>query len=169
MKPLWNVKGFCNRTSWKVSDVQIDRFTWVLVARDKSNQPVADSLRSLPQESWSWSTLSGKANDWRNREHVSVCAVLRMSKWSNLKTSVGKRPSRLSLEVARCSMQCSECHSGEKFKQTRVNGGSIHDSLKVTSSECQSDGNLNQAWVNGGRSHDSLKVVSALIVQVMEI
>ena len=30
MKPLWKVKGFCNRTSWKVSDVQIVRKTWVL-------------------------------------------------------------------------------------------------------------------------------------------
>ena len=57
-------------------------------------------------------------------------------------------------------MQCSECQSGEKFKQTRVNGGSINDSLKVTSSECQSDGKLKQAWVNGGRNHDSLKRAS---------
>ena len=30
MKPLWKVKGFFNRTSWKVSDVQIVRYTWVL-------------------------------------------------------------------------------------------------------------------------------------------
>ena len=30
MKPLWKVKGFFNRTSWKVSDVQIVRETWVL-------------------------------------------------------------------------------------------------------------------------------------------
>ena len=52
-------------------------------------------------------------------------------------------------------MQCSECESGEKLKQTRVNGGSVYDSLKVTSSECQSNGNLKQAWVNGGRGHDS--------------
>ena len=59
-------------------------------------------------------------------------------------------------------MQCSESQSGWKFKQTRVSGGSIYDSLKVTSSECQRDGNLKQAWINGGRSHDSLKVASAL-------
>ena len=39
MKPLWKVKGFFNRTSWKVSDVQIVRYTWVLVAKDKSNHP----------------------------------------------------------------------------------------------------------------------------------
>ena len=39
------------------------------------------------------------------------------------------------------SVQCSECQSGEKFKQTRVNGGSIYDSLKVTSAlNFQSDG-----------------------------
>ena len=52
-------------------------------------------------------------------------------------------------------MQCSECESGDKFNQTRENGGSIYDSLTVTSSQCQSNGNLKQAWVNGGRSHDS--------------
>ena len=62
-------------------------------------------------------------------------------------------------------MQCSGCQSGEKFKQTRVNCGSIYDSLEATSSECQSDGHLKQAWVNGGRSHDSLKVASALNFQ----
>ena len=48
MKPLWKVKGFSNRTSWKVSDVQIVRFPWVLVAKDTSNHPVADFLRSVP-------------------------------------------------------------------------------------------------------------------------
>ena len=62
-------------------------------------------------------------------------------------------------------MQSSECQSGWKFKQTRVNGASIYDSLKVTSSECQSNGNLKQAWVNGGRGHDSLKLASALNFQ----
>ena len=30
-------------------------------------------------------------------------------------------------------MQCSECPRGEKFKQTRVKGGSINASLKVAS------------------------------------
>ena len=30
MEPLWKVKGFFNRTSWKVSDVQNVRETWVL-------------------------------------------------------------------------------------------------------------------------------------------
>ena len=30
MKPLWKVKGSLNRTSWKVSDVQIVRYIWVL-------------------------------------------------------------------------------------------------------------------------------------------
>ena len=46
MKPFWKVRGFFNRTSRKVSDVQIVRYTWILVANDKSNHPVADSLRS---------------------------------------------------------------------------------------------------------------------------
>ena len=45
------------------------------------------------------------------------------------------------------SVQCSECQGGEKFKETRVNGGSIYDSLKVTGSECQSDGNLKRTVV----------------------
>ena len=31
MKPLWKVKGFFNRTSWKVSDVHIVRKTSVSV------------------------------------------------------------------------------------------------------------------------------------------
>ena len=30
VKPLWKVKGFFRRKSWKVSDVQIVRETWVL-------------------------------------------------------------------------------------------------------------------------------------------
>ena len=44
MKPLWKVKGSFNRTSWKVSDVQIVSDTSVLVASDKSNHPVTDSF-----------------------------------------------------------------------------------------------------------------------------
>ena len=60
------------------------------------------------------------------------------------------------------SMQCSECQSGEKFKQTRVHNGSIFDSLKVTGCECQSDGNFKQVWVSGDYSHDSHKIASAL-------
>ena len=34
--------------------------------------------------------------------------------------------------------------SGWKFKQTRVNGARIYDSLKVTSPECESNGNSNK-------------------------
>ena len=30
MKPLWKVEGSFNRTSWKVSDVRIVRYSWVL-------------------------------------------------------------------------------------------------------------------------------------------
>ena len=30
MKPLWKVKDSFDRTSWKVSDVQIVRYAWVL-------------------------------------------------------------------------------------------------------------------------------------------
>ena len=78
-------------------------------------------------------------------------------------TSVGKRPSRLS-QGSQVSMRRCECQSGEKFKPTRVNGGSIYDSLKVTSSECQSNGNPKRAWVNGGSIYDSPKVASALTV-----
>ena len=59
-------------------------------------------------------------------------------------------------------MQCSECESGEKFKQTRVKGGSIYDSLKVKSSECQSNGKLKQALVNGGRSWTTLSRLPVL-------
>ena len=58
-----------------------------------------------------------------------------------------------------------------KFKQTRVNGARIYDSLKVTSPECQSNGNLKQTRVNGGWYQPclSLKVASALNVKVIEI
>ena len=63
------------------------------------------------------------------------------------------------------SMQCSECQSGEKFKQTRVNGGNINDSLKVTGCECQSDGNFKQVSVSDSCSHDSLKRATALNFQ----
>ena len=62
-------------------------------------------------------------------------------------------------------MQSSECQSGAELKQTRVNGASIYDSLKVTSSARRSNGNLKQAWVNGGPGHDSLKLASALNFQ----
>ena len=61
-KPLWKVKGF-GRTQCIVSDVQIVRETWVLVANGTSNHLVADSLRSVP-----------------SLEEVCVSAVLRMSK-----------------------------------------------------------------------------------------
>ena len=60
-------------------------------------------------------------------------------------------------------MECFECQSGEKFEQTRVNGGSIFDSFEVTTSECQSNGNLKQARVIGVRGHDSLKIATSLI------
>ena len=53
MKPLWKVKERINRTSWKVSDVQIVRYSWAWVAKEKPNRPVADFFRSVPQESWS--------------------------------------------------------------------------------------------------------------------
>ena len=43
---LENMKPLCKT-------VQIVRYTWVLMARDKSNHLAAASLRSVPQESWS--------------------------------------------------------------------------------------------------------------------
>ena len=90
MKPLWNVRGFFNRTPWKVSDVQIVRYTWVLVASDTSNHPVAHSLRSV-----------------RSLEESGTCLCL--SSAQNVKvmksqTSVGERPSRLSLKVTKLSL-----------------------------------------------------------------
>ena len=39
MQPLRKVKGFFDRTSWKVSDVQIVRYTWVSVAKDNRTVP----------------------------------------------------------------------------------------------------------------------------------
>ena len=63
---------------------------------------MADSLRSVLQDNWSSTALSGKANDWRNREHVCACAVLRMSKWCNLQ-HVWVNDHHDSLKVAKCS------------------------------------------------------------------
>ena len=36
----------------------------------KTNRTIRRLIRSVPQESWSCATLSGTANDWRDREHV---------------------------------------------------------------------------------------------------
>ena len=55
-------------------------------------------------------------------------------------TSVGKRPSRLS-SGSQVSMQSSECQSGWKFKQTRVNGAKV-------------ERNSRHARVNGESNHD---------------
>ena len=71
------------------------------MAKDKSNHPVADSLRSASGE-------------------------LEWSNFYQVKRMIGGIGNMF------VSVQCSESQSGEKFKQTRVNGGSIHDSLKVT-------------------------------------
>ena len=149
MRPLWKVIGFFNRTSWKASDVQIVRETGVLVANDTSNHLVADSLRSVLSLEESGTCLC-----LCSAENVKVMES---------QTGVGERPSRLSLKVARCPCSAENVKVVRNLKQTRVNGGSVCDSLKVTSSECQSNGNLGQAWVNGGR--DSLKIASALNFQ----
>ena len=47
MKPLWNVNGFFNRTSWKVIHVQIVRYTWVFGCEKRMEWliPFAVSLR----------------------------------------------------------------------------------------------------------------------------
>ena len=39
------------KTLWQV--VQIVRYLWVLVAKDKWNHPAADSLRGIHEKSWS--------------------------------------------------------------------------------------------------------------------
>ena len=60
-----------------------------------------------------------------------------------------------SLKVARCPRSALNVKVVSNSSKREVNGGSVNDSLKVTSSECQSNGNLKQAWVHGGRGHDS--------------
>ena len=42
------------------------------VGGDKPNHVAIDSFRSVPQESWSSTASSGKANDWRNRRRVAL-------------------------------------------------------------------------------------------------
>ena len=39
---------------------------------DKSSHVTTDSLRSVPQDCWNWTALSGTANDWRNRQRVTL-------------------------------------------------------------------------------------------------
>ncbi len=71
------------------TDVQIVRFTWSMGAKDQSNHPVADSLRSFPQDSWSCTALSGKANDSRNRERV-LLHLFSNFKWVRSSGDVGE-------------------------------------------------------------------------------
>ena len=44
------------------TDVQIVRYAW-RGAKDKPNNLTAGSLRSFPQDNWSSTALSGKANE----------------------------------------------------------------------------------------------------------
>ena len=48
---------------------------------DKSNHLSAGSLRSVPQESWSLTASSGKANEQRNPEHVVLDLFSNFKKW----------------------------------------------------------------------------------------
>ena len=48
---------------------------------DKSNHLSAGSLRSVPQESWSLTASSGKANEQRNPEHVVLDLFSNFTKW----------------------------------------------------------------------------------------
>ena len=76
----------CLRSATSVETLLEQRYRSIYLekgATNKPNHPVADSIRSVLQESWSWTTLSGKADDWRSREHVWLCAVLRVSSRSS--------------------------------------------------------------------------------------
>ena len=52
------------------TDVKIVRETWRKKAKDKPNHLTVGSLQRFPQENWSLTASSGKANDQRNRERV---------------------------------------------------------------------------------------------------
>ena len=52
------------------TNAQIVRYTCFLGAKDKSNHLTAGSLPTFLHNNWNLTALSGKANDWRNREHV---------------------------------------------------------------------------------------------------
>ena len=71
---------------------------------------------------------------------------------------------RYTTQIANCSQL--RMSTWWKFKQTRVNGGSNNDLLKVASSECQSDGNSHkcrssrvvaQRWLREG-PHAALRL-----------
>ena len=51
-------------------------------AKDKPNHLTAGSLRCFPHENWNWTALSGKADDWRNRERA-VFDIFSNFKWVN--------------------------------------------------------------------------------------
>ena len=61
------------------TDVPNICYTWSFVAKDKPNHQTAGSLRSFPQDNWSSTASSSKANDWRTWQR----AVLDL--FSNLK------------------------------------------------------------------------------------
>ena len=61
--------------TWKSCDTFWRKVT------DKSNHLSAGSLRSVPQESWSLTASSGKANEQRNPEHVVLDLFSNFTKW----------------------------------------------------------------------------------------
>ena len=91
MKPLWNVKIFFNWTSWKVSDVQIVRYTWVFGGERQTRTPPQLPLRRAEQL-YQVKRIIGL----RSAQNVKVMKS---------QTRLGKRPSRLS-EGSQVSMQC---------------------------------------------------------------
>ena len=68
------------KTTLTDTDVQVVRETW-FGAIDKPNHLTAGSLQRFPQDNWSPTASSGKANDWRNREHVVLDQFSNLKKW----------------------------------------------------------------------------------------
>ena len=56
-----------------VTDVKIVRY-----ALEKGTNLTAGSLQRLPQDNWSLTASSGKANDWRTRQRVVLDPILKL-------------------------------------------------------------------------------------------
>ena len=52
------------------TNAKIVRYTFFMGAKDESNHLTAGSLQRFPHNNCCLTVLSGKASDWRNREHV---------------------------------------------------------------------------------------------------
>ena len=117
MKPSWKVKGSFNRTSWKVSDVRIVRYTWILslslslltrkigdVCKKKNMKPLwkvinicAHSRTYSTNFTYTYTFTYTHTFTYTYIKLICLCLCSAPNvKVMQSQTSAGKRPSRLS-------------------------------------------------------------------------